>query len=96
MAYFPNFLGGMIAGLFGLGVTAAIKWFKQANYEIVAYSVSAIVVALEAMTLLFGYQREGLSLNMIETLANAFGVIAGLFMAQQQVKENQQRVMATP
>jgi len=93
MAIIPNALAGGIAGYFAIRVTFAIKPLKQANYEITAYAMSAIVVAFTALAILFVLQREGMNVRVIETLANTVGLIAGVFGAEQSVRDDQ-RVLA--
>ena len=94
MAIIPNALSGAIGGFFGLRITFAIKPLRQANYEIAAYAISAIVVVLGALGILMIFTRDGISVRLIESLSNGVGIVAGLFSAHQSVQEDQNRVMA--
>jgi hypothetical protein len=93
MAIIPNALAGAIAGYFAVRVTFAIKPLKQANYEIIAYAVSAIVVVFTVLAVLFILQRDGMNVRVIETLSNTVGLIGSLFAAQQSVQSDQRALV---
>jgi hypothetical protein len=94
MAIIPNALSGAIAGFFAIRVTFAIKPLKQANYEITAYAVSAIIVAFTALAVLFILRQDGMNVRVIETLANTVGLIVSLFAAQQSVRDDQKALVS--
>jgi len=66
MTYFPALLAGMIAGAFGIYVTSKI--LKKANYEIVMYAASAVVITLTILSLMFSYLRSGINLDTFAIL----------------------------
>lgn len=93
MAILPNGLAGAIAGYFAIRVTFAIKPLKQANYEITAYAMSAIVVAFTVLAVVFVLQRDGMSVRVVETISNTVGLIVGLFATQQSVRDDQRALV---
>lgn len=94
MAIIPNAIAGFIGGLVGLRLTYLIKPLRQANYEIVAYAMSTIVLVFTALALFMIFRREGFDVTIVETIANTVGVIAGLFGGQKSVEEDQRSKLA--
>jgi hypothetical protein len=89
MAILPNAIHGAIAG--ALAIWVSFKIISRANYEIVAYSVSAIVVAFAALGFVAGIVQRGLSLSLIELASNTIGIVIGLFIAWSAVKDDQSK-----
>lgn len=77
LAIFPNLIHGAIAGGIALYVSARIV--KHANYEIVAYSVSTIVIVLSVLSFMIVFGNLGISMDHVEIAANAVGTIGALF-----------------
>jgi hypothetical protein len=93
MAIIPNAIHGIVGG--GLAVWASFKILKRANYEIVAYSVSAIVVAFTAIAFFTGLAQKGMNVGLIELVSNTGGVVLGLFLGREHIKSDQQRYFAS-
>ena len=74
---FPSIIQGGVAGFLALFVTSKI--LKRANYEVVAYTISGIVIFLTLLTLLLGLARNGLNIGMIGVISNTIGIVVGLF-----------------
>jgi hypothetical protein len=89
MAIIPNALSGVIGGLVGVRLAYVIKPLREANYEIVAYAISTIVVALSAIGIFIVFHRDGISIGIVENIANGAGIVVGLFVGQQSIKEDQ-------
>jgi hypothetical protein len=92
MAILPNAISGGVGGYFGLRVTFAIKPLKQANYEIAAYAMSAVVVLISVFGLYVLFVGEGMSVKVLENVANAAGIIVGLFVGYSEVAKVQESV----
>lgn len=95
MAIIPNALAGGIGGFFALRVTFAIKPLKRANFESVAYAMSAVAVVLVGLGIMMVLNRDGMNIGVIESLANTVGLIIGLFAAQQSIRDDQRALVAT-
>lgn len=93
MAIIPNALSGAIAGYFGIRVTFTIKYLKQANYEIAAYAMSAIIVALTVFLVFVALKEDGMSIRVVELVSNTAGLVGGLFGGYQSVAQDQRRAM---
>lgn len=94
MAIFPNVLHGGIGGAVAMYVTSRL--LKFSNYEIVAYSVSTIVVLVGAFGLFAGFMNSRLGLGHVELVSQVVGMLGGLFFAAQHAKEEQRARMAKP
>lgn len=92
MAIFPNVIHGVVGG--GLAVWVSFKILKRVNYEVVAYSVSTIIIAFAAIALLIGILDEGLNVRLIELVANTVGIVFGLFAGREYIKEAQRLVLS--
>jgi hypothetical protein len=92
MAIIPNAIAGGIGGFVGVRLTFLVKPLKQADYEIVAYAMSAIVVLISALGIFVAFRQDGMSIGIVENISNGVGIIFGLFMAQQAVRDDQRSV----
>jgi hypothetical protein len=84
--YFPALLSGMIAGAFGIYVTSKI--LKRANYEIVMYADSAIVITLTVLSLTLSVARYGINLDAFAIGSNCLGIVLGIYGGYAQIKED--------
>jgi hypothetical protein len=80
LSIIPNFAHGVIGGAIALWVST--KELKHANYEIVAYTVSGIVVAFAVLGLIGGYVQSGVGWSLVELASNTVGIVLGLFWLQ--------------
>lgn len=94
MAVIPNALSGMIGGIIGVRLTYLIKPLKQANYEIVAYAIATIVIALSALGIFVSLHRDGISIGIVENISNCIGIVIGLFVGSQSVRDAQRSLVA--
>lgn len=85
LTYFPAFLSGGIGG--GLAILVASLILKRANYEIVMYAVSSVVIAFTAVALVGNLAQFGVSLTILEIGANTFGIVVGLYAVATHIKE---------
>ncbi len=85
----------MVAGFFGLRVTFAIKYLKQANYEIVAYALSTIVVTFAAIAVFGLNKNAGFDVRVVTLVSNTVEIVGGMFVAQESVRGDQRRSLAT-
>ncbi len=72
------------------------KILKYANYEIVAYSTSTIVILFTVLAGLFGFARHDLGTDFLAIIANTIGLIAGLFITNQSIGESQRAQRSSP
>ncbi len=74
----PNFLHGCVGGWFA--GWACRKLIHRANYEIVRYAASSVIVALAAFILLYALSSHGLTLMIVSSVLQVLGIIACLFV----------------
>ena len=59
---------------------------RRANYEIVAYSVSAIIIALTvAMVTIVLYMGRGIDFSTLDLTSQVSGLVIGVFIAANAV-----------
>jgi hypothetical protein len=87
MSIFPQAIHGGVAGAFALWASA--KMLTKANYEIVAYSVSAIVIAFAVLAVVLEISGKGINLTLLELTSQVGGLAAGLFLVWESIKEDQ-------
>jgi len=85
LTYFPALLCGLVAGMFGIFVTSKI--LRRANYEIVAYAASGIIIAVTILGMLADLTRYGINLETLWMVAGTLGIIIGLFSGYAGIKE---------
>lgn len=78
MSVFPHAVHFGIAGAFAIWICSKI--LKSANYEIVAYAVSGIFIALTLAMTIIVTANEGLSLATIEQASETGGFVLGIFI----------------
>ncbi len=93
MAVIPNALSGVIGGIIGVRLTYLIRPLKQANYEIVAYAIATIVIALSALGIVMSLHRDGIGIGIVENISNSMGIVAGLFVGYQSVRDEQRSLV---
>jgi len=94
MAVIPNALSGIVGGIIGVRLTYLIRPLKQANYEIVAYAISTIVIALSALGIFMSLHRDGIGIGIVENISNCVGIVVGLFIGYQSVRDEQRSRVA--
>lgn len=77
MSVVPHAIHFGVAGAFAIWVCSKI--LKSANYEIVAYSVSGIFVALTLFLTIIVIASDGLSIGTIEQASETGGFVLGVF-----------------
>ena len=72
------FLAGAISGLIAMWL--CVRLFKAADYIVVAYSVSSVVIAFTIVAVLSDTAKENLGLSTFAAVINSIGLISALFM----------------
>jgi general stress protein CsbA len=78
---------GLVAAL--LAALVCDKITKFADFRIVAYSNTALVVAITIIGLLTSYAESGLGMNNFVIVSNTIGLVAGLYVAAERIREKQ-------
>jgi len=87
-------LEGVSGGMQGLaaGLLAALlcdKITKFADFRMVAYCNTALVGTFTVIGLLTSYAQTGLGTNNLVIVANTIGLVGGLFVAAEHIREKQ-------
>jgi len=85
---------GVASGIQGRVAALSAAWVcdkitNSADFRIVAYSNTALVAAITIFGLLTSYARTGLGMNNFVIVANTVGLVAGLFVAAEHLREKQ-------
>jgi general stress protein CsbA len=85
---------GVASGIQGLVAALSAAWVcdkitNSADFRIVAYSNTALVAAITAFGLFTSYAQAGLGMNNFVIVANTVGLVAGLFVAAEHLREKQ-------
>ncbi len=85
---------GIASGIQGLVAALSAAWVcdkitNAADFRVVAYSDTALVVAITVFGLLTSYAESGLGMNNFVIVTNTIGLVAGLFVGAEHIREKQ-------
>jgi general stress protein CsbA len=81
-------LQGLVAAL--LAALVCDKFIRVADFRMVAYADTALVVAITAFGLFTSYAESGLGMNNFVIVSNTVGLVAGLFVAAEHIRDKQE------
>ncbi len=79
LLWFPSLLRGALAGLIAMVITRRL--FRQANFAVVSYSVSALYITLGILVGVLNLSVAGVQQETVSLIAQTTGIVAGSFVA---------------